>query len=134
MNQKMIDLYEEYLYELIDRREFLKKLSALAGGTATAIALLPLLENNLAKADVVPKDDPRLFADHMKYPGATGEVRSYVARPKGDEKLPGVVVIHEVRGLNPHIEDVPRRVASEGFLAMAPDALSPLGGTPEDPD
>jgi len=70
----------------------------------------------------------------MKYPGATGDVRAHFAKPKGDEKLPGVVVIHENRGLNPHIEDVTRRVALEGFLAMAPDSLSPLGGTPEDPD
>jgi carboxymethylenebutenolidase len=72
--------------------------------------------------------------EHIKYPGATGEVGAYLARPKGDEKLPGVVVIHENRGLNPHIEDVTRRVALEGFLAISPDALSPLGGTPEDPD
>jgi carboxymethylenebutenolidase len=70
----------------------------------------------------------------MKYSGATGEVLAYLARPKGDEKIPGVVVIHENRGLVPHIEDVTRRVALEGFLAIAPDALTPLGGTPEDPD
>jgi carboxymethylenebutenolidase len=70
----------------------------------------------------------------MKYPGATGEVLAYLARPKGDEKIPGVVVIHENRGLVPHIEDVTRRVALEGFLAIAPDALTPLGGTPEDPE
>jgi carboxymethylenebutenolidase len=70
----------------------------------------------------------------MKYPGATGEVLAYLARPNGDEKIPGVVVIHENRGLVPHIEDVTRRVALEGFLAIAPDALTPLGGTPEDPE
>lgn len=134
MNQKIIDLYDEYMHELIDRREFLKKLSILAGGTAAAIALLPLLENNHARAEVVPKNDPRLYTDHMKYPGATGEVRAYLARPKGDAKIPGVVVIHENRGLLPHIEDVTRRVALEGFLVIAPDALTPLGGTPEDPD
>jgi carboxymethylenebutenolidase len=106
----------------------------LTGSTAAALALLPLLENNHARAQIVAKDDPRLFTDRIKYPGATGEVRAYLARPKGDEKIPGVVVIHENRGLNPHIEDVTRRVALEGFLAIAPDALSPLGGTPEDPD
>jgi len=93
-----------------------------------------LLENNDARAEVVPKDDPRLQTENIKYPGATGDVRAHFARPKGDEKLPGVVVIHENRGLNPHIEDVARRVALEGFIAIAPDALSPLGGTPEDPD
>jgi carboxymethylenebutenolidase len=132
MDQKIIALYDEYKHELIDRREFLKKLSILAGGTAAAIALLPLLENNHAKAEVVPKDDPRLYTEYIKYPGATGEVRAYLARPKGDGKLPGVVVIHENKGVNPHIEDVNRRIALEGFLAIAPDALSPLGGTPED--
>ena len=134
MDPKIIDLYDEYIHELLDRREFLKKLSVLAGGTAAANVLLPLLENNYARAEVVPKDDPRLQTDNITYPGATGEVRAHFARPRGDEKLPGVVVIHENRGLNPHIEDVTRRVALEGFLAIAPDALSPLGGTPEDPD
>ncbi|MDI7262017.1 MAG: dienelactone hydrolase family protein, partial [Thermodesulfobacteriota bacterium] len=98
MDQKMIDLYDEYAHELLDRREFLRRLSMLAGSTAAAIALLPLLENNNAKAEVVPKDDPRLYTEYIKYPGATGEVRAYLARPKGDEKIPGVVIIHENRG------------------------------------
>ena len=128
MDQKMIDLYEEYSHELLDRREFLRRLSILTGSTAAAIALLPLLENNKARAEVVPKDDPRLLTEHIKYPGATGEVRAYLARPKGNEKLPGVVVIHQNTGLVPHIEDVTRRVALEGFLAMAPDALTPAWG------
>jgi carboxymethylenebutenolidase len=133
MDQKIIDLYDEYTHELLDRREFLRRLSILTGSTAAAVVLLPLLENNNAKAQIVPKDDPRLNTEYIKYPGATGDVRSYFVRPKGDEKLPGLVVIHQNTGLNPHIEDVARRVALEGFLAMAPDALSPLGGTPEDP-
>jgi carboxymethylenebutenolidase len=134
MDQKIIDLYDEYTHELLDRREFVKKLSILVGGAAAANALLPLLENTYARAEVVPKDDPRLKTGHINYPGATGDVRSHFARRKGDEKLPGVVVIHENRGLNAHIEDVTRRVALEGFLAIGPDALSPLGGTPKDPD
>jgi carboxymethylenebutenolidase len=134
MDQEIIDLYDEYRHESLDRREFLKKLSVLAGGIAAAQALLPLLEHNYAQAEVVPKDDPRLQTDNITYPGATGDVRAHFARPKEDEKLPGVVVIHENRGLNPHIEDVTRRVALEGFLAIGPDALSPLGGTPDDPD
>jgi carboxymethylenebutenolidase len=134
MDQNIIDLYDEYVRGLLDRREFLKKLSVLVGGAAAAYTLLPLLEHNYARAEIVPKDDPRLYVDYIKYPGATGEVRANLVRPKGDAKLPGVVVIHENRGLNPHIEDVTRRVAFEGFLAIAPDALSPLGGTPEDPD
>jgi len=134
MAGKMVDLYEQYTHQLLNRREFLGRLSVLTGSIAGAIALLSLLENNNANAQVVPKDDPRLNTEHMKYPGATGEVRAYLARPKGDEKLPGVVVIHQNKGLDPHIEDVTRRVALEGFLALAPDALTPLGGTPEDPE
>ena len=134
MDRKIIDLYDEYIHDLLDRREFLKRLSILAGGVAAAQVLLPLLENRDARAEVVSKDDSRLQIDNIRYPGATGDVRAHFARPKGDEKLPGVVIIHENRGLVPHIQDVARRVALEGFLAMAPDALSPIGGTPEDPD
>ena len=132
MDQKIIDLYDEYTNGLLDRREFIKKLAVLAGGTAAAIALLPLIENKYALAQVVPKDDPRLHIENIKYPGETGDVLAHFARPKGDKKLPGVIVIHENRGLNPHTEDVARRVALEGFLAIAPNALSPFGGTPED--
>jgi carboxymethylenebutenolidase len=87
-----------------------------------------------AQAQVVPKDHPRLYVEDIKYPGETGEILAHFARPKGDLKLPGVVVIHENRGLNPHTEEVARRIALEGFLAIAPNALSPLGGTPEDVD
>jgi len=132
MDKKIIDLYDDYTNGLLDRREFIKKLAVLAGGTAAAIAFLPLIENKYAQAQVVPKDDPRLYVENIKYPGETGDVLAHFARPKGDKKLPGVIVIHENRGLNPHTKDVARRVALEGFLAVAPDALSPLGGTPED--
>ena len=132
MHQKVVDLYEKYAQGSLDRRGFIKRLALVAGGTAAANALLPLLERNSARAQVVAKDDARLIVEYMKYPGETGEVRANFVRPKGDAKLPGVVVIHENRGLNGHIEDVTRRVALEGFLALAPDALSPLGGTPED--
>jgi carboxymethylenebutenolidase len=82
----------------------------------------------------IPREDPRLHVEDIKYPGETGDVLAHYARPKGDEKLPGVVVVPEIWGLVPHIEDVARRVALEGFLAIAPDPLSPLGGTPEDVD
>ena len=85
-------------------------------------------------AQITAKDDARLSAEFIKFPGETGEVRAYFAKPKSGAKLPGVVVIHENRGINAHIEDVTRRFALEGFLAMAPDALSPLGGTPDDPE
>ena len=134
MDKKIIDLYDDYTHGLLDRREFIKKLAVLAGGTVAAIALLPLIENKYAQAQVVPKDDPRLYVENIKYPGETGDVLAHFARPKGDKKLPGVIVIHENRGLNPHTEDVARRVALEGFLAIAPNALSPFGGTPEDVD
>jgi carboxymethylenebutenolidase len=132
MHKNIINLYDEYHHGTMDRREFLKKLSILAGSTAAANALLPLLENNRADAAMHPKDDPRLAMDYITYPGAAGDMRAYSARPKGDAKLPGVIIIHQNTGLNPHIEDVARRIAAEGFFALAPDALSPLGGTPED--
>jgi carboxymethylenebutenolidase len=134
MNQKFIDLYKEYKKGILDRREFLKKLALLAGGTAAASVILPSLESRPAEAQFVQKDDPRLQTEYIHYAGATGEVRAYSVRLKEGGKRPGVVVIHENRGLNPHTEDVARRVALEGFLAVAPDALSLLGGTPDDPD
>jgi len=134
MSPKIHDLYEEYARGAMDRRQFLGKLAMLAGGTAAAAVLLPALESGRAAAQVVPKDDPRLETGYIKYPGANGEVRAYSARPKGATKLAGVIVIHENRGLNPHTEDVARRAALEGFMAIAPDALSPFGGTPENPD
>jgi carboxymethylenebutenolidase len=132
MDKKLIDLFEDYEHEALDRRDFFKKLSILAGSTAAAYALLPMLENNYAEAEVVPKDDPGLITDTVTYPGKTGDIKAYFARPKGDVKRPGVIVIHEIWGLNPHIEDVARRVAKAGFLAIAPDALSLHGGSPQD--
>lgn len=110
------------------------KVGILAGGTAAAGTLLPLLGPDAALAQVTAKDDAGLVSEHMKYPGETGEIRAYFARPKKEAKYPGVVVIHENRGLNAHIQDVTRRIALEGFVAMAPDALSPVGGTPGDQD
>ena len=134
MDEKILDLYDEYAKGSLDRRDFIKKLAALAGGTAAALTLLPFLEGSYAKAQVVAKDDPRLHVEDIKYPAETGEMLGHYAKPKGDKRLPGVIVIHENRGLNPHTKDVARRVALEGFLAVAPDACSPLGGTPEDVD
>jgi len=132
MDKKLFTLHDEYNHGLLNRRQFLGKLSVLAGGAVAADALFSLFENHSAGAEVIPKDDPRLVTELIKYRGATGEVNAYFARPKGDAKLPGVVVIHENRGLTPHIQDVTRRVAAKGFLALAPDALSPVGGTPPD--
>jgi carboxymethylenebutenolidase len=103
----------------------------LAGGTAAALALLPMIEVNQAHAAITPEDD--LFIERISYQGAT-EMQAYVARPKKEKQYPAVVVIHENRGLNAHIEDVCRRVAAAGFLGIAPNALSPLGGTPANED
>ena len=132
MDRRIIDLYEQYSRASMDRREFLRKLSILTGSIAAAAALLPLLESTHAQAAMVPENDPRLFTEYLKYKGETGDIRAYFARLNGSDKQPAVVVIHENRGLVPHIEDVTRRIALEGFLALAPDALTPLGGTPKD--
>ncbi len=134
MNQKIIELYEGHINGRIGRREFLRRMARMAGGAAAAYGLLAQLESDCAVAQVVPKDDPRLHTEYIKYPGQTGDIRASLARPKTEAKLPGVIVIHENRGLNPHTEDVARRVALQGYLAIAPDALSPLGGTPDNQD
>lgn len=117
----------------LSRRDFMRRLVLAAGGAAALPALSAFGERRPAAAQLVPKDDPRLVVEDIVYKGETGEVKAHFARPIGDLKRPGVVVIHENRGLNPHIADVARRVAAEGYLAIAPDALSPLGGTPADP-
>ena len=132
IDPKIVDLYKDYTAGRLDRREFLKGMAKLAGGAAAAVALMPFLENIHAKTQITAEDDSRVHTEYVKFPGETGDVRAYLARPKGEDKLPGVIVIHENKGLQPHIEDVNRRVALEGFLALATDALSPLGGTPED--
>jgi carboxymethylenebutenolidase len=134
MSPEIKDLYDAYARGAMDRREFLAKAAALAGGTAAAAILLPALEAGDAGGQIVPVDDPRLETGYVKYPIEGGEMRAYSARPKGAGKLAGVIVIHENRGLNLHTEDIARRAALEGFHAIAPDALSPFGGTPVNPD
>jgi carboxymethylenebutenolidase len=129
MEQKYIDLFDRFTHGAMKRREFLEKLSVLAGSTAAATALLPLLENNYALAEMVAEDDPRIRAS-METVGAPG----YLALPKEEGRYPAVIVIHENRGLNPHIKDVTRRLAAEGFTAFAPDYLHALGGTPAEED
>ena len=118
----------------MDRRDFLTGLAAIAGGAAMAAVIVPALEGAAAADQLIPPDDPRLETGYVGYPVEGGEMRAYSARPKGAGKLAGVIVIHENRGLNLHIEDVARRVALEGFHAVAPDALSPFGGTPANPE
>jgi len=132
MNKSISSLFEEYKNGGIDRREFLKKVTLYAGSTAAAMTLLPMLEDNYAAAAVPPEDDSGLVTEFITYPGETGEVKAFLARPQASKKYPAVIVIHENRGLQPHIQDVTRRMAKEGFLSIAPDALSPLGGTPMD--
>jgi len=134
MDPKIVALYEQYAAGRMDRRDFLKSLTAIAGGSAAAAGLLQALEAGGGPGQVVAPDDPRLATERLTYPAGTTAMKAYFARPKGEAKRPAVLVIHENRGLNPHIEDVARRFAAEGYLALAPDALTPLGGTPTDPN
>ncbi|MEJ5231651.1 MAG: dienelactone hydrolase family protein [Geminicoccaceae bacterium] len=132
--QPIIDLYDRFTHGLIDRRAFMDELGRLAGGTAAATALLTLLRNDYARAATVPADDPRLRAERVSWPGPDGPMAGYLVRLREVERRPAVIVIHENRGLNPHIEDVARRLALEGFLALAVDMLARDGGTPTDED
>jgi carboxymethylenebutenolidase len=134
MDQRIINLFDEYTHKPLTREEFLKRLAALTGSTAAALSVLPLLEVNYAHAATIPQQDDRLETSYVTYAVEGGTMRAYQARPKKKGKYAGVVVVHENRGLNPHIEDVTRRAALEGFIALAPDALSLLGGTPTDGD
>lgn len=134
MDQRIIDLWDEFTHGGMDRRDFMQRLGGMAGGMTGAAALLPSLENDYARRPLVPPDDPSIRVSYITYRGASGDVRAYHAAPTGPGPHPAVVVIHENRGLNPHIEDVTRRAAAAGFWAIAPDALSPLGGTPDDTD
>ena len=130
MDQKYINLFDRFTHGGMNRRDFMEKLTLLAGSTTAATALLPLLENNYARADILPEGDPRIVSQTLEFTGGGG----YFVKPSAEGKYPGVVVIHENRGLNPHIKDVARRMAAEGFAALAVDYLHGLGGTPEDAD
>jgi carboxymethylenebutenolidase len=134
MDQRIIDLYDDFTHGGMSRRNFLDKLAALAGSTAAATALLPILQNNYAQAQTIQENDPRITTETVDIPGAQG-LKGYLVKPKDAAgKLPTVIVIHENRGLNPHIKDVTRRMATEGFIALGLDYLSPMGGTPADED
>ena len=132
---EVLKLFDSYVHGWMSRRDFLDKAAKYAVGGFTATAMLESLSPNYAWAQQVPKDDKRIVAEYLGYPSprGSGTMRGYFAKPANmSGKLPGVVVIHENRGLNPYIEDVARRLATENFVAFAPDALTPVGGYPGD--
>jgi carboxymethylenebutenolidase len=131
MERKYIELFDRFTHGAMPRREFLDRLARLAGGSAAAAALLAVLENDYARAALVAEDDPRLRSGIQEI---DVDVKGYLSVPLAGEVHPAVLVIHENRGLNPHIMDVARRLAVEGFVAFAPDYLAGLGGTPADAD
>ena len=133
IDQRVFDLYDEYCHGRIDRREFLRLAALVAGGLAMAQALLP----RYAQAQTISFTDTRIKAQYVTYPspgGNSGQMRGYLVQPAGPGPFPAVLVIHENRGLNPYIEDVARRAAVEGFVALAPDGLFPVGGYPGNDD
>ena len=134
MDQRIIELYDSFTHGVIHRRDFMDRLTTIAGSSAAALALLPLLKNDYARAAIVADDDARLATDTVSYDAGGAKISGYLARLKAKGKRPAVIVIHENRGLNPHIKDVARRIALEGYLALAVDMLSPQGGTPSDED
>jgi len=134
MDQRIINLYDSFTHGDISRRDFLDRLASLTGSTTAAVALLPLLKNDYAQAAIVAENDARLAVDRVSYDSPKGRINGYLARPKAKGKRPVVIIIQENRGLNPHIQDIARRLAVEGFLAFAPDLLSVSGGTPPDED
>jgi len=132
---EILKLFDGYIHGFIGRREFLDRAAKFAVGGFTAAAMLESLKPNYALAQQVAKDDARIKAEYLSYasPQGSGTMRGYFVRPSNaSSKLPGIVVIHENRGLNPYIEDVARRLAVQNFLALAPDALAPVGGNPGD--
>jgi carboxymethylenebutenolidase len=135
--QELLNLFDQYVHGAIDRRGFLDRAGKFAVGGTTAAMLLDALTPRFAEAQQVAKDDKRIKAEYVTYdsPNGTGKMRGYLVRPaNATGKLPSILVVHENRGLNPHIEDIARRLALDGFMAFAPDALTPLGGYPGDED
>ena len=137
IDRRVFDLYDEYCHGYIDRREFLSRAAALTIGGVSALWMAQALMPRYAEAQTISFTDPRMKGTYVEYPspgGTSGEMRGYLVQPTGDGPFPAVLVIHENRGLNPHIEDVARRAAVAGFLALAPDGLSPVGGYPGNDD
>jgi len=135
VDRRIIDLYNEYVHTALPRREFMTRLASIAGSTAAAMAILPFIEPNYAQARQIEPDDKRIKGEKIEFDGPQGKVKAYLAlprKPRKDEKLPAILVIHENRGLNEYIEDVARRAAVGGYIAIAPDGLSVAGGAPSD--
>ena len=136
-DQELLVLFDAYVHGIIDRRGFLDKAAKFAVGGVTAVMLLDQLSPKFLEAQVIKPEDPRVKVQYVEYdsPKGYGKMRGYIAQPtKASGKLPAVLVVHENRGLNPHIEDIARRLAVDNFVAFAPDALFPLGGYPGDED
>ena len=135
-DKEVLDLYDDYAHGRLDRRDYIRRLGAFAVGGLTVEALMSNLSPNYAWAEQVKPDDPRIATEKITYqsPDGAGEMTGLLARPAKGDKFPAVLVVHENRGLNPYIEDVARRLAVDGFLALAPDALTPLGGYPGNDD
>lgn len=137
LSQEVFDLYDDYAHNKIDRRGFMSKLSKYAVGGLTAASIASFLLPKYAEAQQIKSDDPRLKSEYIEYdsPKGAGKMRGLLAKPANQKgKLPGIVVVHENRGLNPYIEDTARIAALEGFIVLAPDALTPLGGYPGNDD
>ena len=137
IDPRVFELYDEYCHGYIDRREFLSRAATLTVGGVSALWMAQALMPRYAEAQTISFTDPRMKGTYVEYPspgGSSGEMRGYLVQPTGDGPFPAVLVIHENRGLNPHIEDVARRAAVAGFLALAPDGLSPVGGYPGNDD
>lgn len=137
IKQEVFDLYDDYAHSKIDRRQFLEKLSLYAIGGITVSSLLSFMMPNYIDFILVKADDPRIESGYINYPSEKGggNIKALLSKPiNSNKKLPGIIVVHENRGLNPYIEDVGRRAAIEGFISIAPDALSPLGGYPGNDD
>ena len=137
IDSRVFDLYDDYCHGRIERREFLARAAAITVGGVSALAMAQALLPNYAAANTISFNDKRIEASYVEYPspgGTSGAMRGYIVRPRSDGPFPAVLVIHENRGLNPYIEDVARRAAVEGFLALAPDGLFPIGGYPGNDD
>ncbi|RVT72287.1 dienelactone hydrolase family protein [Flavobacterium sufflavum] len=137
ISQEIFDLYDDYAHNKIERRQFIEKLSVFAVGTLTLPSLLSFITPDYVNSITIQPDDPRIESNYITYdsPKGGGKIKGLLSKPnQSNKKLPGVIVVHENRGLNPYIEDVGRRTAIEGFISLAPDALTPLGGYPGNDD